>query len=131
LRKPAVRGMFAIGSAIGLIPLPVLAFWLPTTHDDIGSVAADVCETLKVEATHAATVRANRLQVIRAEVVEGDLDEAEVTWRTLFGLEFGTTTVTGDSARTEIDYVTFGLVWASFLVTEIGLAVCLLYVRTN
>ncbi|MCZ2109640.1 MAG: hypothetical protein LC118_08745 [Dehalococcoidia bacterium] len=54
-----------------------------------------------------------------------------MTWRTLFGVEFGTTTFEGASVRTELDYPTFGAVWALFLVAEVGLAACVLYLRAT
>ena len=130
MRKPAVRGIFTIGSAIGLIALPVLAFWLPTTHEDIASVAPDVSQAMKVEARHAGTIRANRLQITRANLGEGVPVEGQVTWRTLFGVDFGTTTLAGASVRTEIDYPTFGVVWVSFLAAEVGLAASVLYLRS-
>lgn len=120
-----------LGSAIGLFALPVIAFVLPTTHDDIPAVAPGISQAMKVEAKHAAAIRANRLQVARAKVEAGVLAEGQVTWRTLFGLEFGTTTLTRASVRTQIDYTTFGGVWASFLAAEFGLAMCVLYLRSK
>lgn len=114
-----------------MVGLPVLAFWLPATHNDTVSVAPDVSRGMKVEAQHAATIRANRLQVTQANPAGGAQEEGQVTWRTLFGVEFGTTTFEGASVRTELDYPTFGAVWALFLVAEVGLAACVLYLRAT
>ncbi|GAB4331706.1 MAG: hypothetical protein Kow0010_17290 [Dehalococcoidia bacterium] len=104
----------------GAIALATLAFWLPSRFPDANDAPGLATRMAETEARHMSDIPPLSLQVRNIAVdANGDLRHAHVTWRTVFGIPFGATEMTGRSVSSDLSVAVFALTWGGFILSEL------------
>lgn len=114
-RKPISVALGAITASM----LAVMAFAVPLlTFGDVADATEREAGIARTEARHASSIPPLKLQLVS---LSEDPGQAVFAWRTIFGVRFGTTRVTGTATSSTWNYSPAIGTWAAFGVAEAGL----------
>ena len=118
------------------IALAVAAFWIPNAaFADVESTMSDKqSRMLKSEAQAWSKIPALKYQVTNVGAIPSSpegLADAEITWRTIFGVPFGETVVRGGQSQTDLNLISVALAWGLFVAAELILWIVGLFVLFN
>ncbi|MCC7363198.1 MAG: hypothetical protein IT303_02410 [Dehalococcoidia bacterium] len=115
-------GLAGFAAAIALGAAAVLVPW--TRFEDHASLQWTTEHYLLTEAGHWSDVPALRLQITGVQRIpesEYSLPDATLAWRTIFGVQYGETTIRGPEVSHDWDYTAGLLTWAGFGLAEVVL----------